>query len=134
MYSENELSKFVFECGLKIHRKIGRGLYERIYETCLAYELEKLGLKVERQKYLSFSYELQSSLLQNRRSPNSSIEVTMDLHALCLVVMNDEAALFKCSFNVLNNSEVLLRSTLLKTQRCKDSQRQKSQSFSIKND
>ncbi|MDN3606010.1 GxxExxY protein [Kaistella yonginensis] len=57
MYSENELSKFVFECGLKIHRKIGRGLYERIYETCLAYELEKLGLKVERQKYLSFSYE-----------------------------------------------------------------------------
>lgn len=57
MYSENEISKFVFECGLKIHRKIGIGLYESIYETCLAYELENLGLKIERQKYLSFNYE-----------------------------------------------------------------------------
>lgn len=57
MYAENEISKFVFECGLKIHRKIGIGLYENIYETCLAYELEKLKLKVERQKYLSFNYE-----------------------------------------------------------------------------
>lgn len=57
MYSENEISKFVFECGLKIHKKIGIGLYESIYETCLAYELENLGLKIERQKYLSFNYE-----------------------------------------------------------------------------
>ncbi len=55
--SENEISKVVFECGLKIHRKLGVGLFENIYETCLTYELEKAGLKVERQKYLSINYE-----------------------------------------------------------------------------
>lgn len=55
--TENEISKIVFECGLKIHRKLGIGLFESVYETCLVYELEKTGLKVERQKYLPINYE-----------------------------------------------------------------------------
>ncbi len=55
--TENEISKIVFECGLKIHRKLGIGLLESVYETCLVYELEKSGLKVERQKYLPIHYE-----------------------------------------------------------------------------
>lgn len=40
--NENEISKIVFECGLKIYRKLGVGLYERVYEECLIYELKKL--------------------------------------------------------------------------------------------
>lgn len=55
--SENEISRIVFECGLKIHRKLGIGLFESVYETCLVYELEKAGLKVERQKFLPIHYE-----------------------------------------------------------------------------
>lgn len=55
--TENEISKYVFEHGLKIHRKLGSGLYERVYEECLAYELVKAGLKVERQKYQNIVYE-----------------------------------------------------------------------------
>lgn len=55
--TENEISKIVFECGLKIHRKLGIGLFESVYETCLAYELEKAGLNVERQKFLQIHYE-----------------------------------------------------------------------------
>ena len=39
--SENEISKLVFESGLKIHRKLGVGLYEMVYEECLVYELKK---------------------------------------------------------------------------------------------
>jgi GxxExxY protein len=39
--TENEISKIVFESGLKIHRKLGIGLYESIYEECLFYELKK---------------------------------------------------------------------------------------------
>ena len=35
--TENEISKIVFESGLKIHRKLGIGLYESIYEECLFY-------------------------------------------------------------------------------------------------
>ena len=55
--TENEISKIVFEAGLRIHRKLGCGLYEHVYEECLFYELKKTGLKVERQKCLSVKYE-----------------------------------------------------------------------------
>ncbi|MBW3520582.1 GxxExxY protein [Chryseobacterium sp. NKUCC03_KSP] len=55
--TENEISKIVFESGLKIHRKLGVGLFETIYEECLFYELQKEGLAVERQKFLNIQYE-----------------------------------------------------------------------------
>jgi len=55
--TENEISKIVFESGLKIHRKLGVGLFETIYEECLFYELQKEGLVVERQKFLNIKYE-----------------------------------------------------------------------------
>ncbi len=61
--SENEISKIVFESGLEIHRKLGTGLYESIYEECLFYKLKKAGIKVERQKSLSIQYE--ELLLEN---------------------------------------------------------------------
>lgn len=55
--TENEISKIVFENGLKIHRKLGVGLFETIYEECLFYELQKEGLVVEKQKFLNIQYE-----------------------------------------------------------------------------
>ncbi|MET3535170.1 GxxExxY protein [Chryseobacterium limigenitum] len=55
--TENELSKIVFETGLKIHRKLGAGLFEHVYEECLFYELIKTGLFVEKQKLLPIVYE-----------------------------------------------------------------------------
>jgi GxxExxY protein len=56
--TENELSKIVFEAGLKIHRALGPGLLENAYEECLYYELEKkCGLFVEKQKTLPLIYE-----------------------------------------------------------------------------
>jgi GxxExxY protein len=51
------LSKIVFDAGLKIHRKIGPGLLESVYEECLFYELKMKGLKVERQFSLPLKYE-----------------------------------------------------------------------------
>ncbi len=55
--TENEISKIIFDCGMKVHRKLGVGLYESVYEQCLEYELKKAGLKVERQKEISIIYE-----------------------------------------------------------------------------
>ncbi|MGO4709886.1 GxxExxY protein [Chryseobacterium sp. 2TAF14] len=55
--TENELSKIVFETGLKIHKKLGAGLFEHVYEECMFYELTKSGLFVEKQKTLSIIYE-----------------------------------------------------------------------------
>jgi len=55
--SENEISKIVFESGLKVHRKLGIGLFESVYEECLAYELKKAGLSCERQRDIAIEYE-----------------------------------------------------------------------------
>ena len=55
--NENELSKIVVDCIFKVHKNIGPGLLESVYEECLFYELSKTGLLVERQKPLPLFYE-----------------------------------------------------------------------------
>lgn len=55
--NENELSKIIIDAGLKVHRQLGMGLYETVYEQCLDFELKNRGLNVERQKFLSINYE-----------------------------------------------------------------------------
>lgn len=47
---ENEISKIIFDLGLKIHKNLGPGLLESAYEECLFYEISKAGLFVEKQK------------------------------------------------------------------------------------
>jgi GxxExxY protein len=54
---ENELAAIVIDCGLKVHRKLGPGLLESVYEECLHYEILKKGLKIERQKILPVEYD-----------------------------------------------------------------------------
>lgn len=49
--SENEISKIIFDCALKIHKNLGPGLLESAYEECLFYELKKYGLNVDKQKH-----------------------------------------------------------------------------------
>ena len=55
--TENDLAKIIFESGLKVHKSLGAGLLESAYEECLYYELNKSGLKVEKQKALPLVYE-----------------------------------------------------------------------------
>jgi len=55
--NENEISKIIFECGLRVHKSLGPGLLESAYEECLYYELTKSGMNVEKQKGLPLVYE-----------------------------------------------------------------------------
>ena len=55
--TENEASKIIFDCALKVHKALGPGLLESAYEECLFYEIKKIGLKVEKQKPLPLVYE-----------------------------------------------------------------------------
>jgi GxxExxY protein len=54
---ENEISNIVFDAGMKVHRKLGIGLYENVYEQCLIHELKNRGLNIESQKDISVNYE-----------------------------------------------------------------------------
>jgi len=56
-YTENQLSKIIFEAALKVHRVLGPGLLESAYEECLIYELIKSELQVVKQKPLPLIYE-----------------------------------------------------------------------------
>jgi GxxExxY protein len=47
----------IVDASLKIHRDIGPGLLESVYELLLARELERRGLRVERQKIIQFEYD-----------------------------------------------------------------------------
>jgi GxxExxY protein len=46
--SENEIAKFVFNAGMKVHKNLGPGLLESAYEECLYYELCKEQIFVEK--------------------------------------------------------------------------------------
>jgi len=54
--SENEISRIIFDCALKVHRALGPGLLESSYEECMYYELNKSGLSVQKQKALPLIY------------------------------------------------------------------------------
>jgi GxxExxY protein len=46
---ETEISGLVVDTAIAIHRGLGPGLLESVYESVLAYELRKRGLEVHRQ-------------------------------------------------------------------------------------
>ena len=54
---ENEISKIIINCAIEIHKKLSIGLLESVYEIVLAYELESVGLKVDRQKPIPLIYK-----------------------------------------------------------------------------
>lgn len=57
MKEENRISKIIIGCAIKVHRKLGPELLESAYQVCLRYELEKAGLKVEKEKPMPIVYE-----------------------------------------------------------------------------
>jgi GxxExxY protein len=52
-----DLTHEIIGAAIKIHRRLGPGLLESAYEACLAYELEQLGKRVERQRAVPLFYE-----------------------------------------------------------------------------
>lgn len=55
--NENEIAKILFESALEVHRELGPGLFESVYEEILFYELTQRGLYVERQKAIPVYYK-----------------------------------------------------------------------------
>lgn len=54
---ENELSYLIRGAAFKIHTALGPGLLESVYETALAFELQKDGLDVKTQVGIPVVYE-----------------------------------------------------------------------------
>lgn len=46
MMTYDELSEVIIGAAIDVHRELGPGLLESIYETCLVHELREIGLPV----------------------------------------------------------------------------------------
>jgi GxxExxY protein len=55
--TENEIAKIIVDAAFKIHKQIGPGLLESVYEAILAYDLRQRGLRVETEKAVPIHYE-----------------------------------------------------------------------------
>lgn len=52
-----DITKVIIGCAIDVHKVLGSGLLESAYEECLYYELQKAGLKVEKQKAIPVVYK-----------------------------------------------------------------------------
>ena len=47
----------VLDCAMRVHQRVGPGLFESVYDRCLAHELTKAGLSFARQVPVSLTYD-----------------------------------------------------------------------------
>ena len=135
----NTLTETIIGLAIKVHRTLGPGLLESVYESVLARALERRGLRVERQKTVSFDYDgmrfddgLRVDLLVNGKLvvELKSVETLASVHPKQLLtylrllnlplglLINFGAAMFKegCK-RVLNGHQSFVSSRLRVNQR-----------------
>jgi GxxExxY protein len=53
----NELTERIIGCAITVHRELGPGFLESVYQAALAHELSKAAIPFEREKGLSVQYD-----------------------------------------------------------------------------
>jgi len=53
----NELTEKIIGCAIEVHKKLGPGFLESIYENAFVIELQKQNLQVEQQREVIISYD-----------------------------------------------------------------------------
>lgn len=101
--TENELSRIVLGQAIHVHKALGPGLLESVYETCLYYRLGKTGLMIERQKPIPLVFE----------------EIKMECGFRCDVVVENKLIIEIKSVEGLNDVHLAQVLTYLKLTRIK---------------
>lgn len=53
----NEITEKIIGCAIRVHKKLGPGFLESVYQAALAYEFEKIGLSFQKEKDMAVMYE-----------------------------------------------------------------------------
>jgi GxxExxY protein len=53
----NIITHQIIKCAIEVHKQLGPGLMESVYEICLSKELQCMGLNIERQKMIPVIYK-----------------------------------------------------------------------------
>jgi len=56
-FENNSLTDAIIGAAITVHRELGPGLLESVYEKCLALELTKSGLQIASQKEIPLTYK-----------------------------------------------------------------------------
>jgi GxxExxY protein len=54
---ERWLTEQIVNIAITVHKKLGAGLLESVYEKCFCYELEKRNIPFEKQKFVNIIYD-----------------------------------------------------------------------------
>ena len=57
VFESNSLTDAIIGAAITVHRELGPGLLESVYEKCLALELTKSGLQITAQKEIPLTYK-----------------------------------------------------------------------------
>ena len=98
-----ELTGSILKCAYKVHSVLGPGLLESAYKECLYYELEKIGLAVNKQKPMPLVYE----------------EKKLDLGYRIDLLVEDQVVLEIKSVEALNPGHFAQLMTYLKLSNCR---------------
>ncbi len=77
-----ELTRIIIGAAIEVHRILGPGLLESVYDTCLVYELNQQGLEVETQVQANIKYK-NAIIIQNYKA-DIVIDKTVLLELKCV--------------------------------------------------
>ncbi len=89
----NSISSQIIGCAIEVHKELGPGLLESVYEVCLAKELRSRNLDVQRQVFLPVVYKGESLNLDFRIDLLVNDEVVVELKAMEEILPVHEAQL-----------------------------------------
>ncbi|TWI79343.1 GxxExxY protein [Lacibacter cauensis] len=92
-YSLNSISGAIVDCSIRVHRELGPGLLESVYEVCLMKELITEGLTVRRQVALPVYYKGENIGLDFKIDLLVEEEVVVELKAVDTLLPIHEAQL-----------------------------------------
>ena len=55
--NDDRIASIIVDAAIAVHKALGPGLLESVYEVCLAHELRKRGLEVRRQEPIPIQYD-----------------------------------------------------------------------------
>ena len=89
----NKISGIILDCSIEVHKQLGPGLLESVYELCLYKELKGRNLFVERQVPIDVVYKGESLNAEFRIDLLVEHEVIIELKAVEITLPVHEAQL-----------------------------------------
>ncbi len=121
MIREKELSGKIISCAIEVHKALGPGLLESIYEECFCHELQLNNLKFKRQVSIPLNYKGLKLNVEHRIDVIVERLVIIELKAVANVLPVHEAQLLsymkltKISIGLLLNfNEAVLKNGIIR--------------------